>query len=169
MWISEACFKVYNLVSVYPKGIILNQMTTLNVNFYVVMSAYRWFKFKTCLSSLSNFWMASRRPLSKAKSSGRMEWRDVLCVTSLQSMWFLNCNPLRTVSVTSVVCVYVYKGIVPASRPRNLSRSICRPLFIESSHNSPSNQFSTTWEFLYYYYGLETMLTLTLVSAGAKN
>ena len=112
------CFKVYNLVSVYPKGIKLNQMTTLNVNFYVVMSAYRWFKFKTCLSSLRNFWMASRGPLSKAKSSGLMEWRDVLCVTSLQRMWFLYCNPLRLhqfrpVSVTSVLCVYVHKGICP--------------------------------------------------------
>ena len=31
----EPCFKVYNLVSVYPKGMKLGQMANLNVIFYV--------------------------------------------------------------------------------------------------------------------------------------
>ena len=37
----EPCFKVYNLVSVHPKSIKLDQMTTLNVIFHVVVSVYR--------------------------------------------------------------------------------------------------------------------------------
>ena len=37
----EPCFKVHNLVSVYPKGIKLGQMTNLNVIFHVVVSVYQ--------------------------------------------------------------------------------------------------------------------------------
>ena len=37
----EPCFKVHNLVSVYPKGIKLGQMTNLNVIFHVVGSVYQ--------------------------------------------------------------------------------------------------------------------------------
>ena len=37
----EPCFKVYNLVSVLPKGMILDQMTNFNVILYVVVSVYR--------------------------------------------------------------------------------------------------------------------------------
>ena len=37
----EPCFKVHNLVSVYPKGMKLGQMTNLNVIFHVVVSVYR--------------------------------------------------------------------------------------------------------------------------------
>ena len=37
----EPCFKVHNLVSVYPKDIKLGQMTNLNVIFHVVVSVYR--------------------------------------------------------------------------------------------------------------------------------
>ena len=37
----EPCFKVHNLVSVYPKGMKLGQMTNLNVIFHVVVSIYR--------------------------------------------------------------------------------------------------------------------------------
>ena len=37
-------FKVHNLVSVYPKSIILCQMTNLNMIFHVVMSVYRLVK-----------------------------------------------------------------------------------------------------------------------------
>ena len=37
----EPCFKVHNLVSDYPKGMKLGQMTNLNVIFHVVVSVYR--------------------------------------------------------------------------------------------------------------------------------
>ena len=37
----EPCFKVHNLVSGYPKGMKLGQMTNLNVIFHVVVSVYR--------------------------------------------------------------------------------------------------------------------------------
>ena len=37
----EPCFKVYNLVSWYPKSMKLGQMTNLNVIFHVVVSVYR--------------------------------------------------------------------------------------------------------------------------------
>ena len=37
----ESYFKVHNLVSVYPKSIILGQMTNLNMIFHVVVSFYR--------------------------------------------------------------------------------------------------------------------------------
>ena len=37
-------FKVHNLVSVYPKSIILGQMTNLNMIFHVVLSVYRLVK-----------------------------------------------------------------------------------------------------------------------------
>ena len=37
----EPYFMVHNLVSVHPKGIILGQMTNLNMIFHVVVSVYR--------------------------------------------------------------------------------------------------------------------------------
>ena len=40
----EPYFKVHNLVSVYPKSIILGQMTNLNMIFYVVVLVYRLVK-----------------------------------------------------------------------------------------------------------------------------
>ena len=40
----EPYFKVNNLVSVYPKSIIIGQMTNLNLIFHVVMSVYRLVK-----------------------------------------------------------------------------------------------------------------------------
>ena len=40
----EPCFKVHNLVSVYPKSIKLGQVTTLNVICHVVVSVYRLVK-----------------------------------------------------------------------------------------------------------------------------
>ena len=40
----EPCFKVHNLVSVYPKSIKLGQLTTLNVTFHVVVSVCRLVK-----------------------------------------------------------------------------------------------------------------------------
>ena len=40
----EPYFKVYNLVSVDPKRIILGQMTNLNTIFHVVVSVYRLVK-----------------------------------------------------------------------------------------------------------------------------
>ena len=40
----EPYFKVHNLVSGYPKSIILGQMTNLNMIFHVVMSVYRLVK-----------------------------------------------------------------------------------------------------------------------------
>ena len=40
----EPYFKVHSLVSDYPKSIILNQMTNLNMIFYVVVSVYRFVK-----------------------------------------------------------------------------------------------------------------------------
>ena len=40
----EPYFKVRNLVSVYPKSIILGQMTNLNMIFHVVVSVYRLVK-----------------------------------------------------------------------------------------------------------------------------
>ena len=33
----EPCFKIHNLVSVYPKGMKLSQMTNLNVFFHVAV------------------------------------------------------------------------------------------------------------------------------------
>ena len=40
----EPCFKVHNLVSVRPKSIKLDQITSLNVIFHVVVSVYRFVK-----------------------------------------------------------------------------------------------------------------------------
>ena len=40
----EPCFKVHNLVYVYPKSIELGAMTTLNVIINVVVSDYRLVK-----------------------------------------------------------------------------------------------------------------------------
>ena len=40
----EPYFKVHNLVSVNPKGIILGQMINLNMIFHVVVSVYRLVK-----------------------------------------------------------------------------------------------------------------------------
>ena len=42
----EPCFKVYNLISVYPESIKLGQMTTLNVIFHDgdLSSVYRLVK-----------------------------------------------------------------------------------------------------------------------------
>ena len=37
----EPCFKVHNLVSVYPKGMKPVQMTNLDVVFHVAVSVYR--------------------------------------------------------------------------------------------------------------------------------
>ena len=37
----KPCFKVHNLVSVYPKSLKLGQMTNLNMIFHVVVSVYR--------------------------------------------------------------------------------------------------------------------------------
>ena len=50
----EPCFKVYNLVSVYPKSIKLCQMTTPNVIFHAVVSVYRSVKNRS--SSMHKFW-----------------------------------------------------------------------------------------------------------------
>ena len=38
----EPCFKVYSLVSVRPKHIILGQGTNVNMIFHVVVSVYRF-------------------------------------------------------------------------------------------------------------------------------
>ena len=40
----EPYFKVHNLVSFYPKSIILGQMTNLNMIFHVVVSGYQLVK-----------------------------------------------------------------------------------------------------------------------------
>ena len=40
----ELCFKVHNLVSVYPKSVILGQMINLDMTFHVVVSVYRLVK-----------------------------------------------------------------------------------------------------------------------------
>ena len=37
----QPCFNVHTLVSVYPNGMKLGQMTNLNVIFHVVVSVYR--------------------------------------------------------------------------------------------------------------------------------
>ena len=37
----QPCFKVHNLVSVYPNGMKLGQMTNLNVIVHVVVSVYQ--------------------------------------------------------------------------------------------------------------------------------
>ena len=58
----QPCFKVHNLVSVYPKSVKLGQMTTLNVFFHVVMPDYRYFE--TRPSSLRNFGRANSRDVS---------------------------------------------------------------------------------------------------------
>ena len=41
LWDFEPCFKVHNLVSGYPKGMKLGQMTNRNMSFHVVVSVYR--------------------------------------------------------------------------------------------------------------------------------
>ena len=53
----EPYFKVYNLVSVHSKSIIVGQMTNLDMIFYMMVSVYR-LKFETRPSSLLNFRMA---------------------------------------------------------------------------------------------------------------
>ena len=40
----EPYFKIHSLVSVHPKSIILDQMTNLNMIFYVMLSVYRFVK-----------------------------------------------------------------------------------------------------------------------------
>ena len=40
----ELYFKIHSLVSVHPKSIILDQMTSLNMIFYVMVSVYRLVK-----------------------------------------------------------------------------------------------------------------------------
>ena len=56
----EPYFKIHNLVSVYPRSIILSQITNLNMIFHVVVSVYRLVKFETRPSSPMNFGMANR-------------------------------------------------------------------------------------------------------------
>ena len=51
----EPCFKVYNLVSVHPKSIILGQMINLDMIFHLVVSVYRLVKIWNSPSSLLNF------------------------------------------------------------------------------------------------------------------
>ena len=59
----EPYFKVHNLVSVYPKNIILGQMTNLNMIFYVVMSVYRLVKIWNSPQLASVPWWISERPI----------------------------------------------------------------------------------------------------------
>ena len=47
-------FKIYNLVSVRPKSIILGQMTNVNMIFHMVVSLIDWLTFETRPSSLLN-------------------------------------------------------------------------------------------------------------------
>ena len=54
----EAYFKVHNLVSVYPKGIILSRMTNLNMIFHVVVSVHQFVKIWNSPKFLLNFGMA---------------------------------------------------------------------------------------------------------------
>ena len=54
----EPDFKVHNLVSVYPKSIILDQMIQLNMIFHMVESFIDMFKFET-RPSLLNFGRAN--------------------------------------------------------------------------------------------------------------
>ena len=42
--LNQICFKVHNLVSVYPKSIKLGQMTNLNMIFHVVVSVFQLLK-----------------------------------------------------------------------------------------------------------------------------
>ena len=58
----EQCFKVYNLVSVHPKNMKLNQMTNLNVICMWRCQFIDWLKFET-------------RPSSLPKSEWRIEVR----------------------------------------------------------------------------------------------
>ena len=52
----EPCFKVHNLVSVYPINIKLGQMTTRNVIFHVVVSDYRLVKLYISPQYPAQFW-----------------------------------------------------------------------------------------------------------------
>ena len=52
----EPYFKVHNLVSVYPKSIILGQMTNLNMSFHVVVSVYRLVKIWNSPQFPDKFW-----------------------------------------------------------------------------------------------------------------
>ena len=57
----EPYFKVHNLVTVYPRSIILGQITNLNMIFHVVGSVYRLVK----IWNSSQFpWWISGRPIS---------------------------------------------------------------------------------------------------------
>ena len=65
----EPCFKVHNLVSVYPKGMKLGQMTNINVIFHVVVSVYR----------LVTIWNSPQFPA---------EFRNGLLRSICQIFWF---------------------------------------------------------------------------------
>ena len=52
----EPYFKVHNLVSVYPKSVILGQMTNLNTIFHMVVSVYWLVKIWNSPQSPDEFW-----------------------------------------------------------------------------------------------------------------
>ena len=52
----EQYFKVHNLVSVYPKRIILGQMANLKMIFYVVVSVYQLVKIWNSPQFPDEFW-----------------------------------------------------------------------------------------------------------------
>ena len=61
----ELYFKVHNLVSVYPKSIILGQMTNLNMIFMWWCQFIDWLKFETCPISLLNFGTTNSHVMSR--------------------------------------------------------------------------------------------------------
>ena len=52
----EPNFKVHNLISVYPRSIILGQMTNLNMIFHVVVPVYRLVKIWNSPQFPDEFW-----------------------------------------------------------------------------------------------------------------
>ena len=85
----EPCFKVHNLVSVYPKGMKLGQMTNLNVIFHVVVSIYQ----------LVAVWNSPQFPVEFRNGLMRMsriEYSvDQHCCSDYQAVFGIRCNSIR--------------------------------------------------------------------------
>ena len=78
----EPYFKVHNLVSVYPKSIILGQMTNLNMIFHEVMSLYRLVKIWNSLQFPHKF------------RNGQLNLEQTLHIKETQCLWY----PIYSVS-----------------------------------------------------------------------
>jgi len=67
----KPCFKVYNLVSIFPKSIKLGQMISLNVIFYVLLSLKRLAKIWNSLQFHAQFWNSLKLHTISYQRQGR--------------------------------------------------------------------------------------------------